>query len=372
MKRLLVVSDFISGSGMTNVVFNVFSRFPKDEYQIDAIGYGIDNSAYTDKKSDKLGWRFERVIPVTQNPIKHWIWWKNWFKHHSYDIVYFNYSSSWNFLPLVYARQYGHVKMIACHSHNSYFSHKFSNPLMMQALSILNDYGRKVFAKQSDIKIATSKEAAQWMFGKSYVDNTHISLNGIDINKFSFNLNTRKQLRQTLNINDETKLMGFVGVLQERKQPLFALQVFNIYHQINPNSKLVMFGKGHLNEAISQYIENHNLQKYVYRRDFVDNVNEWYSAMDLLLFTSKYEGLPLVALEAQMSGLQILASDTNPDLVFASNAIHRMKNFDVKEWCQKINELLGTENSQRALDPNLKKFSVDRQASMIRSLLNKS
>ena len=110
MKRVLVVGDFISGSGLTQVIFNVFSRFDPARYKIDAVGYGTDPENLTDKKCKKLGWQFDRVLPVTKNPIEHWKWWKAFFKEHHYDIAYFNYSSSWNYLPVIYAKRYGKVK----------------------------------------------------------------------------------------------------------------------------------------------------------------------------------------------------------------------------------------------------------------------
>ena len=118
MKKVLVVGDFISGSGLTQVIFNVFSRFDPVKYKIDAVGYGTDPENLTDKECEKLGWMFERVIPVTKNPIEHWKWWKAFFKKHHYDIVYFNYSSSWNYLPVIYAKRYGKVKKVVCHSNS--------------------------------------------------------------------------------------------------------------------------------------------------------------------------------------------------------------------------------------------------------------
>ena len=69
MKRVLVVGYFSSGSGLTQVIFNVFSRFDPIKYKIDAVGYGTDPENLTDKKCEKLGWQFERVIPVTKTQL---------------------------------------------------------------------------------------------------------------------------------------------------------------------------------------------------------------------------------------------------------------------------------------------------------------
>ncbi|MBB1085348.1 glycosyltransferase [Limosilactobacillus fastidiosus] len=367
MKKVLVVGDFISGSGLTQVIFNVFSRFSAKKYEIEAVGYGIDPEKVTEKKCQKLGWQFYRVIPVTKNPLKHWQWWKTFFKEHHYDIIYFNYSSSWNYLPVIYAKRYGKVKKIVCHSHNSYFSHEFSNKLLMRTLVAVNNHGKKIFDKYADQKIATSKEAARWMFNED--KDVFISINGIDIPKFSFSMENREDIRNKLNIDTQTKLIGFVGVLQERKNPLFALDVFVKYHKLNPNSKFLMLGKGPLKEQINEKIQALGIRDSVIQYDFIADVNRWYSAMDALLFPSMYEGLSLVALESQISNLQILASDTNVEDIFATSNIKKMHGLNVAKWASELEDSLGQDKNRDYLDSNLEKFSVDRQAEDIEKLM---
>lgn len=367
MKKILVVGDFISGSGLTQVIFNVFGRFPSAEYEIDAVGYGIDPGSLTDKQCEKLGWKLYRVIPVTKAPIKHWQWWKSFFRSHSYDIVYFNYSSSWNYLPVIYAKRYGKAKKVVCHSHNSYFSHEFSNKLLMRILVAVNNHGKKVFNKYSDQKIATSKEAARWMFDED--QDVFISINGIDIPKFSFSMENRKNIRQKLNIDTKTKLIGFVGVLQERKNPLFALEVFADYHKSNPDSVFLMLGKGPLKEQINEKIQLLGIRDGVIQYDFIADVNRWYSAMDALLFPSMYEGLSLVALESQISNLQVLASDTNVEEIFATENIKKIHGLNNEKWANELKLSLNQSKNRDYFDKNLEKFSVDRQAKDIEKLM---
>ncbi|UXC67225.1 glycosyltransferase [Limosilactobacillus oris] len=366
-KRILVIGDFISGSGLTQVVFNVFGRFPTSKYEISAVGYGSDPEKLTDKKCKKLGWKLYRVVPVTKKPINHWRWWKEFFKEHSYDAVYFNYSSSWNYLPVVYARRYGKVKKIICHSHNSYFSHEFSSKILMKILTTINNHGRKIFQKYADAKIATSKEAAMWMFGET--KDVIISINGIDIPKFAFSATNRDSIREQLGISKDTQLVGFVGVLQQRKNPIFALEVFATYHKDNPNSKFLMLGKGPLKGQVSEKIKELELQDSVIQYDFAADVNRWYSAMDALLFPSMYEGLSLVALEAQVSNLPILASNTNVDDVFATSCIKKMHDMNGETWTVALEEALKSKKNRNYLDDNIMKFSVDNQSKEIEKLV---
>lgn len=369
MKKLLVVGDFIRSSGLTEVIFRLFSRFPKDQYEIEAVGYGNDDTGYPEKQCEKYGWKLTRVIPVTKNPIKHWQWWKKWFSDHRYDIAYFNYSSSWNYLPVVYARKYGNVPKIVCHSHNTFFSHRFHNPILMKSLEMLNNHGKKVLRNNADVKIATSNEAAKWMFGEGHTDDVHISINGIDLPKFQFNASRRADIRHQLDINEDTKLIGFVGALQNRKNPQLAINVFSEYHKLNPDSKFVLLGNGPLEIDLMRQIDQLNLRESVVFHRFVPNPNEWYSAMDALLFTSRYEGFGLVAVEAQISNLPVLASDTNVDLIFASDNIRRMKDLNPREWANALQRIFSKSHKREHFKFSLEKFSVDRQVQNIEKLL---
>ena len=227
--------------------------------------------------------------------------------------------------------------------------------------------GKKVFNKYSDRKIATSKEAARWMFNEE--NDVFISINGIDIPKFSFSTENRKNIRHKLNIDAKTKLIGFVGVLQDRKNPLFALKVFADYHKSNPNSVFLMLGKGPLKEQINEEIQLLEIRDSVIQYDFIADVNRWYSAMDALLFPSMYEGLSLVALESQISNLQILASDTNVEDIFATSNIKKMHGLDVAKWASELDGSLSQDKTRDYLDSNLEKFSVDRQAQDIEKLM---
>ncbi|WP_251575780.1 glycosyltransferase [Limosilactobacillus agrestimuris] len=368
MKKVLVIGDFISGSGLTQVIFNIFGHV-NNNYQIDAVAYGIDPTDFTDKKCKKLGWKIHRVIPVTKNPIRHWQWWKKFFKTHEYDIIYFNYSASWNYLPVIYAKEYCHAKII-CHSHNAYYSHTFSNALMMDLLNMVNNHGKKVFDRNADVKIATSSEAGKWMFGESS-NNVHVIDNGLVLSKYQYDSDQRRRIRRRLQISSDERLIGFVGVMQDRKNPLFALNVFAKYHKINPNSKFVILGKGPLKTQINEQVKLLGLEKYVTQIDFVSDVNNWYSAMDALLFTSKYEGFGLVALEAQISNLPVLASATNIDKIFATDNIYKISGLNEEKWANKLENIFQSSKGIRknSLDPKLKKFGIEKQAEKIFKLI---
>ena len=126
---------------------------------------------------------------------------------------------------------------------------------MMTLLNMVNNHGKKVFDRNADVKIATSIEAGKWMFGKTSSD-VHVIDNGLDLSKYQYDSNQRSIIRSRLRISSDEKLIGFVGVLQGIERiPLFALDVFAKYHEINPNSKFVILGKGPLKIQINEQIK---------------------------------------------------------------------------------------------------------------------
>ncbi|MDK8087262.1 glycosyltransferase [Lactobacillus paragasseri] len=366
-KRLLVVGDFISGSGLTEAIFNIFSNFNSNKYDIKCVGYGVDLKGNATEKCKKLGWTLERVIPVTKRPFNHIKWWKKFFKKNDFDLVYFNYSSSWNYFPVKYAKRYTKARVV-CHSHNSYYSHVFSNKILMKLLNTLNDRGKKILETQADVKIATSKDAAKWMFGT--LRDVNIINNGIELKRFVFDEDARKELRDQLKIKENEKIVAFAGAFVNRKNPALVLQVFADYHAQYTDSKLLLIGKGPLEEKIKKMVSELKIEESVKFIPYTNILNKWYSAMDVLIFPSLYEGFGLVPLEAQVSNLPVLASSKVAPQVFATQDITKIEGYDDSKWNHAlINIKFKTNAERKELNPVLEKFDIKEQVVEISKLL---
>lgn len=366
-KKLLIVGDFISGSGLTQFIFNIFPYFDKNKFKIQCVGYGVDQTQEVNYRCQKLGWHLDRVMPITKHPLEHIKWWRSFFKKNDFDFIYFNYSSSWNYIPLKLAKRYTHAKII-CHSHSVYYSHTFNNKILMKLLDRLNSKGKKVFDKDADLKLATSKDAALWMFAT--LKGVIIVNNGIELDRYKFDKVARKKLRASLDIATDEKLIGFAGVLREQKNPLFAIKIFANYLQKNPKSTLLIIGRGPLKNEIKKTVKGLKLSKKVKFIEYTSELNKWYSAMDILLFPSLHEGFGLVPLEAQVSNLQILASNNIASRVFVTKNINKISNFEEGSWNKALKNLkVKTEEQRNELNPLLEEFDVKRQVAKISNLL---
>ena len=80
----------------------------------------------------------------------------------------------------------------------------------------------------------------------------------------------------------------------------------------NNNIKLLLIGTGPDETEVKDMIKAYDIEKDVKILGVRNDIERYYQTMDLFLFPSTYEGLGMVAIEAQISGLDCIASDVVP------------------------------------------------------------
>lgn len=177
-------------------------------------------------------------------------------------------------------------------------------------------YPLKVLYKNLIPKIATHYfgcgiDAVKYFFGEDTIKNNNYTIikNAIEIDKFIYNSFIRQKIRKELCINNNTYLIGHVGRFSNQKNHRFIVRLIKELSKTGLNFKILLIGEGELEEKIRKKIKNQDLDKYFIFTGSIPNVNEYYQALDLFILPSKYEGLPLVGIEAQTSGTRCLFSD---------------------------------------------------------------
>ena len=155
-------------------------------------------------------------------------------------------------------------------------------------------------------RMACSRYAGEWLFGKGA--DFEVVPNAIELGHFSFDPAARARLRAELGVGPSTLVVGHVGRFMEQKNHRFLVDVFTALHRERPDSLLVLVGEGPLRPEIERRIEDLGLADFVHFLGQRGDVNELYSAFDVFCLPSLYEGLPVVAVEAQAGGLPIVAS----------------------------------------------------------------
>ncbi len=227
------------------------------------------------------------------------------FEELRFDVVHCNQAT--NMLPLRYAKKYG-VGRIVLHSHNDYLS-----SIGGKKAAVRFAY-RKIMesnASKADALLACSEDAAK-VFGR-YSGKAQIVNNAIDFDAFRSDAEARGRVRDELGAAEGCSVFVNVGRMETRqKNQEFLLEVFAAYWEKHQNSMLVLAGAGPKMQGLKELAEGLGIVDAVRFVGTTNRVQDYYSAADMFLFPSLYEGLGIVLVEAQASGLPCVASDRVP------------------------------------------------------------
>ena len=129
----------------------------------------------------------------------------------------------------------------------------------------------------------------------------------IDANANSFNAKLREDTRKEFGWENKI-VYGFIGRYVPQKNPLFLIDIFNEIVKQQENAILVMIGFGELVDEMHDRIERYGVTNKVVDLGRRDDIKQFYNAFDAFLLPSLYEGMPVVGIEAQCSGLPIFFS----------------------------------------------------------------
>lgn len=112
-----------------------------------------------------------------------------------------------------------------------------------------------------------------------------------------------------------------VGRLDFQKGFDLLLDIWQGFQATNPDWILVIAGDGELKDQLIAQAAALNISDSVAFVGRVSNINDYYRDSDMALMTSRYEGLPLVLLEAKSWALPVVAYDcpTGPQEIINNN-----------------------------------------------------
>lgn len=234
--------------------------------------------------------------------------------HKEIDIVHAHQGSS-AALDTLFAKESGLLTI--AHSHNTYTNNPFDfKEILFKIISYRTRF-------TSDVYIGCSRAALLSRFGRKIEKRKecYILNNGIEIDKFFFSSEKRKNFRKQHGIGDKDKIFAFIGRLTKIKNPLFAIDCFEKVLSSQSDSYLLIAGVGPLKNRIQKTIRKKRLSKKIFLLGNIPNVDELLSASDFLLMPSLKEGFPVVLVEAQCSNISCLVSNKITKEVKLSNNI---------------------------------------------------
>lgn len=319
MKKILVYGMSGNPGGIESYLINYYKRIDVHEIHFDFVVCG--NKIAYENVIRKRGGKIYYVPSRRENLLLHMRLIRS-IAQQGYDAVYFNLLSASEVFSVSAVAGMQNTKIIV-HSHNNYVK-SIKRHLFL----------RYFLNKLAEKRLACSKEAAEFMFGKKAKEAVIIR-NAIEIEKFLYNPEIRKRMRDKYNL-DGKYVLGHVGRLCYQKNTLFLLDVFKRVKREKPNSKLIIIGDGEDRDMVQKQINTLRLDQDVIMAGVVDNVNEWMMAMDVFLLPSRFEGLPVVAVEAQTAGLPCVFSDTfSKDAAITNNVSFLSLDSSLDVWAEK-------------------------------------
>ena len=278
-----------------------------------------------------------------------------------YDIVHLHVPNV-AFIVLSCAKKKG-IGTRIIHSHNS----RGADGILKKMRNfILNKWG----IYYANYYAACSKTAAEYLYGKRRIREKDIIYlnNAIELEKYKFNIDSRNKIREELEIGNDI-LLGHVGRFDEQKNHMGLLMIFAKLREQRWNGKLLLIGDGELKSSIIKQAESLGIKEDVIFAGVVSNVNEYMSAMDVFLLPSLYEGLPVVGIEAQASGLTCLISDRVSSEIKLTNCVQFIGLEDIERWCEYIkNAECCLEKRKNIEQKKLENFEIKKQAEILGKL----
>lgn len=289
-----------NGGGVESVVMNYYKHIDRKKFQFDFFcDSDSTNIPYEEIKS--LGGKVI-LIPPYQKIFEYQKKLYKIFKENNYHIVH-SHISTLSIFPLRVAKK-AKIPVRIAHSHSTTNKKEKKKNLLKKALRPFS----KIYATNY---MCCSQLAGKWLFGNKEYDkgNVYLLNNAIDIDKFKCDEKIRKEKRQEFKIKDSTLVIGHIGRFVPQKNHSFLIDIFNEIHKKNKDSILMLVGQGPLENEIKEKVHTLNLDKAVTFLGQRKDVDELYQAMDVFCLPSLYEGLPVVGVEAQASGLLCFFSD---------------------------------------------------------------
>lgn len=319
--RIVHVLGRLDRGGAETMVMNLYRRMDKSRIQFDFVLHTQEECAYSEEVRC-LGGRIFSVPAFKAGTAAGYrkAWKELLAAHPEWKIIHSHVRSTASlYLPL--ARKAGMKTII--HSHNT-ASGSGASALVKTLLQYPLRY-------QADFLFACSKEAGNWLYGEKACRSSRFYLlkNAIATERFAFREEMREKKRKELGISEQAFVVGHVGRFEEQKNHKFLLEIYEAMQSrvsaggaMKTHGKddesgecasreciLLLIGEGKLEEAVRRQAEQKNLKNVRFLGNRAD-VNELLSAMDVFLFPSLFEGLPVTLIEAQAAGLPVAASDT--------------------------------------------------------------
>ena len=295
--KVLHVYPQLNCGGTEMVIYNLIKYSDKLRFHYDIL---VQRCGEMDVAFEELGCRIV-VVPFKNNK-QYYTQLKKNLTDSQYDVIHTHMHEE---IPIVLkaAEELGaHHRIV--HSHNA----RIDIPKLLWPLRIFKHYK---YEKHATHLFGCSELALKWLFPTRWRKGT-VVYNGIDLDAFQFNQQVRDEYRKRLGVGENTIIAVTVGRCTEQKNQSFIID--RAKELLSEDILFLIIGEGPLLQELQERVEKDNVTNVrLLGKQF--DIPNWLSAADIFVFPSIYEGLGIVAIEAQTSGLKVLSTPHIPQEV---------------------------------------------------------
>ncbi len=365
MKVLQLVSPKLGG--IESYVFNHYRYMDREKFHFDFLTQNcvLENAkAYCD-----LDYKVFHLQKTAEQDRNLFVLRMQEIFSRGYDILHLNNCFWTGFLLEDLAKEAGIQKVIV-HAHSSFIDEP--DEIKRTDLHRRHEEIKKAFRPDLATDFwACSQIAADWLFGPQIPrDRIRIMKNAIEIDKFQFDPQKRRHIRQKLGVEDNL-ILGTVGRLSYSKNQIFLIDLFEQFHRKTPQAKLLIIGDGALRNKLTEEICSKGLERDVLLLGWKTDVESYLQAMDVFLLPSRFEGSPISLIEAVAAGLPCVASDqVSKEMAFTKDV--RYIPLNIPTWLTTLEEASQPcSNRQEGVEAvRAAGYDIKRQAKVLEELYN--
>ena len=300
--KILQVFGSLGMGGAESRMMDVYRLVDKDQVSFDFLSLSTEENQYYEEEIKKMGGRVIKISsPRDVGVLKHIKALRKIFREGQYQAVHAHTSYHCGLIMYVAKKERIPVRISHARTTGSKQTSKIKGLLLR--------IGRWLINKYSTNKYAISKQSGRFLFGNTLYE---VVPNAIDLRRFNVD-GDKKSIRAQWGVDGDAVVIGQVGRFDSMKNHSFSVNWFANFEREHKNSLFVFVGDGPLRMEIEKQCEELGIKEKTRFLGVREDVPSLLSAVDVLFFPSKYEGLGGVVLEAQAAGVPVVESDVIPE-----------------------------------------------------------
>lgn len=355
--RILQVFTIMNRGGAESMIMNYYRAIDRTKVQFDFLVHRKEPAAFDDEIIQLGGriFKFEAINPLFPQPYYKQL--RMFFKTHNQYTIVHSHLNTFSSFPLKIAKEFNIPCRIA-HAHIAIDSVSWSS--LFRSKEQFKETFKKLIKLQLKKRVKThashlfscGNKAGQWLFGETPFKTMN---NAIPSDIFKYNPLVEDQYKKKFKLEDAL-VLGHIGRFVSQKNHGFLLKIFVALLKKQPQAVLVLIGDGPLKNDIEQEAKTLGVYANIRFLGVRTDIPQLCQMMDVFVFPSFYEGLPVTLIEAQASGMSVLASNTITNEVKITNALQFMSIENPPEsWAEKIMEML----NKRPIKRNTKEVIME-------------